>query len=101
MGHELARMIRDGAPPGWTPQMVLVALVIADDATDPTQAGPGKPWGQSFITLRGYWRDDGDGQVWRDGLTGRTRMSERAISRALTGLGEAGFEMREIGRAHV
>ena len=32
---------------------------------------------------------------WRDGFTERTGMSERAISRALTDLARAGYEMRE------
>ena len=41
MGYELYRMIRDGAPPSWTPVMRLVAMVIADDARlDPSQGLP-------------------------------------------------------------
>ena len=41
MGHELYRMIRDGAPPDWSPLMRLVAMVIADDARpDPSQGAP-------------------------------------------------------------
>ena len=92
MGHELYRMIRDGAPAGWTAVMRLVAGVIADDARDPSQGPPGDDgWPRSAIPVRGSHRKG----EWRDGLTERTGMSERAISRALTDLARAGYEMRE------
>ena len=42
MGSDLYRMIRDGAPPDWTPAMRLVAMVIADDARDPSQGPPAR-----------------------------------------------------------
>ncbi len=94
MGHELYRMIRDGAPPGWTPDMRMVAMVIADDALDPSQHPPGDGgWPRSAIRVRGG-HSRGGGK-WYDGLTDRTGMSERAISRALTALARAGYEMRE------
>jgi hypothetical protein len=94
MGYELYRMILDGHPPEWLPQMLLVALTVADDARDPSQAGP-DGWGWSAIRMHGEWRVNGDGEdEWHDGLTERTGMSERAVSRALTMLGRAGFEMR-------
>ena len=92
MGHELYRMILDGAPAGWTAPMRLVAAVIADDARDPSQGLPddgGWPW--SAIPVCGCRRKG----EWRDGLTEQTGMSERAISRALTELARAGYEMRE------
>jgi hypothetical protein len=92
MGSDLYRMIRDGAPPDWTPAMRLVAMVIADDARDPSQGPPedgGWPW--SVIRVSGYERDG----VWHDGITERSGMSRRAISRALTALARAGYEMRE------
>jgi hypothetical protein len=92
MGHELYRMIRDGAPATWTGPMVHVAQAIADDARDPSQGGPeddGWPW--SAIPMRGCWR----GGEWRDGITERTGMSERAVRRALEDLGKASYEMRE------
>ena len=94
MGNELYRMIRDGAPASWTPVMRLVAGVIADDARDPEP-------GQAATTAAGRGRRSrsaaahrGSGE-WHDGLTERTGMSERAISRALTDLARAGYEMRE------
>jgi hypothetical protein len=92
MGHELYRMIRDGAPPGWTVPMRLVAAMIADDARDPGQSTAkdgGRPW--SAIPVRGSWADG----EWRDGLTERTGMSEHTVRRALAALGRAGYEMRE------
>ena len=92
MGSELYRMIRDGAPPDWTAHMRLVAMVIADDARDPGQGPPedgGWPW--SAIRVSGHERDG----AWHDGIAERTGMSERAISRALTTLARAGYEMRE------
>ncbi len=97
MGHELYRMIRDGAPPTWTPAMRLVAMVIADDAPDPGQGLPsGGGWPQSSIPLTGRWATGNDGQHrWWDGLTERTGLSERAVSRILTGLARADYEMRE------
>ena len=97
MGHELYRMILAGAPPDWTTPMRQVAGVIADDARDPSQGPPddgGWPW--SAIPVRGCWTRDGG---WRDGIAEKTGMSERAISRALTDLARAGYEMREpLGR---
>jgi len=95
MGHELYRMIRDGAPASWTPAMRMVAGVIADDALDPSQGEPGDGgWPRSAIRVRGG-HSRGHGGEWYDGLTERTGMSERAISRALTALARAGYEMRE------
>ena len=92
MGHELYRMILDGAPASWTAPMRLVAGVIADDARDPSQGPPGDGgWPRSAIPVRGSHRKG----EWRDGLTERTGMSERAISRALSDLARAGYEMRE------
>jgi hypothetical protein len=90
MGYELYRMIRDGHPHTWTSAMVLVALVIADDARDPGQGAP-EDGGWSAIPMCGCWR----GGEWRDGITERTGMSKRGISRALTRLSRAGYEMRE------
>lgn len=93
MGHELRRMIRDGAPHKWTGAMVHVAKEIADDARDPSRGLPedgGLPW--SRIPIKGHFDRQGR---WRDGLTERCGMSERAISRALTDLADAGYEMRE------
>jgi len=92
MGGELVRMIRLGAPAGWTALMRLVAETIADDARDPGQGGGERPW--SAIPVRGYWSGDDDA-IWRDGLTEQTGMSARAISRTLADLAEAGYEMRE------
>ena len=93
IGHELYRMIRDGAPPCWTPLMRLVAETIADDARDPGQ-GPsgdgGWPW--SAIPVTGCYRKG----KWIDGITERTGMSKRAISRTLTDLARVGYEMREV-----
>ncbi len=92
MGHELYRMIRDGAPSSWSPLMRLVAETIADDARDPSQGMPedgGLPW--SALPVVGCWRR-GD---WFDSLTERCGMSERAISRTLSDLAEAGYELRE------
>jgi hypothetical protein len=93
MGFELYRMIRDGAPASWTAPMRLVAAAVADDAHDPRQPGSdddgGLPW--SVITIRGEFRRG----KWHDGLAQRTGLSERSISRALTDLARAGYEMRE------
>ena len=95
MGHELYRMIRDGAPASWTPAMRMVAMVIADDALDPSQHEPADGgWPRSAIRVRGG-RSRSHGGEWYDGITERTGMSERAISRALTALARADFEMRE------
>lgn len=92
MGHELYRMIRDGAPPGWTSAMRNVAMVIADDARDPSQGPPEDGgWPRSAIPVCGYWTRDGQ---WRDGIAERTGLSERAISRVLAALARAGYEMR-------
>jgi hypothetical protein len=98
MGSELYRMIRDGAPASWTVAMRLVAGVIADDARDPSQGMPedgGHPW--SAIPMKGHFiekKGKSKGK-WRDGLTERTGMSLRAISRVLADLAAAGYEMRE------
>ena len=92
MGYALYRMIRDGAPAGWTPQMRLVALAIADDARDPADditASTGPPW--SRIPIAGHTDKRGR---WRDGLAERTGLSEKVVSRALTSLARAGYEMR-------
>jgi hypothetical protein len=93
MGHELYRMIRDGAPESWTPLMRMVAKEIADDARpDPSQGlPPDGGWPQSKILLTGRWAAG----EWWDGLTERTGLSVRAISRALTELARADYEMRE------
>src|SRR5437773_12129403 len=92
MGHELYRMIRDGAPPGWTAPMRLVAMVIADDARDPQQGVPEDgSWPWSKIPVCGCWR----GSKWRDGIAERTGMSEHMIRCALAGLAAAGYEMRQ------
>jgi hypothetical protein len=92
VGYELRRMIRDGAPPKWSPLMRLVASEIADDAGDPS-AHPLQdcelPW--SAIPVEGEFRHS----KWREGLTERCGMSARAISRALTDLAAAGYEMRQ------
>jgi hypothetical protein len=94
MGHELYRMILGGHPPGWSTAMLAVALVIADDATEPSRADPDHPACESTIPVRGCWRTRAGARVWRDGIAERAGLSERAISRALTRLAEAGFELR-------
>src|SRR5262249_3372768 len=92
MGSELYRMIRDGAPPGWTPPMVLVASMIADDARDPSQRDPGEDgWPWSAIPVEGRWT----GRKWHDGLTERTGMAPSTIRRALADLERAGYRMRQ------
>lgn len=91
MGYELYRMIFNGAPANWTTAMRLVAAVIADDAREPSLGLPDGGWPRSAIPVRGCHRKG----EWRDGIAERTGMSERAISRALTDLGRAGYEMRE------
>ena len=92
MGHELYRMIFDGAPAGCTAIMRLVAAVIADDALEPSPEPPGDDGcSRAMIGMRG----SSSNGYWRDGLIERTGMSERAISRALTDLSRAGYEMRE------
>jgi hypothetical protein len=93
MGHELYRMIRDGAPATWTALMRLVAMAIADDARDPSQGGPedgGWPW--SALPVAGRYDRDGE---WRDGLTERTGATADGVSHALTRLARSGYEMRE------
>jgi hypothetical protein len=92
MGYELRRMIRNGAPPSWTPLMRLVAMEIADDARDPRlneEPPAGGPW--SALPVDGHYVRD----KWRDGLTQRCGVSARAISDALTSLARAGYEMRQ------
>lgn len=88
----LRRMIRDGAPPGWSPLMRLVAGEIADDARDPGDEAslPEGRWPWSAIPIQGEWRHG----VWREGLTERCGMSARAVSRTLADLAEVGYEMR-------
>jgi hypothetical protein len=90
MGYQLYRMIRDGAPATWTGPMIHVAQAIADDARDPDGTQTGPPW--SALPIQGYWDSHGR---WRDGLTERTGMSARAISRALGDLAAAGYDMRK------
>jgi hypothetical protein len=91
MGFELYRMVRDGAPASWTALMRLVAGVIADGAWDPSQEPPDDDGcSRSAMGIRGDYRNG----KWHDGLTERTGMSERAISRVLTDLAGAGYEMR-------
>ena len=86
-------MIMDGAPAEWTDAMRVVALAIADDARDPSQGMPGDGgWPWSRLRTRGYL--DGDGR-WHDGLAEKTGKTERSISRALTDLARAGYEMRK------
>lgn len=85
-------MIRDGAPATWTKDMVHVAKEIAaaadDIELDRLRAGE---VAKSEVPIVG---DFTRGGKWRDGLTERCRMSERGISRALTELGRADYEMR-------
>jgi hypothetical protein len=84
-------MIRNGAPPEWTALWRLVAFEIADDARPDTAMPPlAGPWPESSIPLVGEWQR---GQ-WRDGLADVLGMSERAISRVLSDLGNSGYEMR-------
>jgi hypothetical protein len=93
MGYQLRRMIRDGAPAEWTPLMRLVAAEIADDARDVIvpYSGEESGWPWSAIPVEsGY---DSAGR-WREGLAERTGMSARAISRTLTELAAAKYEMR-------
>jgi hypothetical protein len=90
MGHELYRMIRDGAPASWTGPMVHVAQAVADDARDPGGTQDDPPW--SALPIQGHRDTRGH---WRDGLTERTGMSARAIRRALESLADAGYEMRQ------
>jgi hypothetical protein len=93
MGYELYRMIRDGAPRSWTPHMRQVAETIPDDARDPSQGMPDDGgWPRSAIPVSGYWTRDGR---WRDGITERTGLSERAVSRNLAALAQARYEMRQ------
>lgn len=90
----LRRMIRDGAPPEWSPLMRLVASEIADDAHDPDgKALPSAddwpdPW--ASMPIEGEYRHG----AWRDGLTEVTGMSARAVSRTLADLAAAGYDMR-------
>jgi hypothetical protein len=92
MGHDLRRMIRDGAPRSWTSLMRDVAKEIADAAFDPSQNGqPGRNT-PSPIHVEGFRDWNG---VWRDGLVEICGATPRAISDALTELGRAGYEMRQ------
>jgi hypothetical protein len=91
-------MIRDGAPAAWSKDMVHVAkeiAAVADDiGLDRLRAGE---VAQSKVPIVGDFARGGE---WRDGLTERCCMSERGVSRALTELGRAGYEMRvQIGVA--
>ena len=91
MGHDLRRMIRDGAPSSWTSLMHDVAKEIADAAFDPGQnSQPGRVT-PSPIHVEGFRDCNG---VWRDGLVEICGATPRAISDALTELGRAGYEMR-------
>jgi hypothetical protein len=90
----LRRMIRDGAPPEWSPLMRLVAGEIADDARDPEDDDDPLPegtWPWSAMPVEREFRKG----KWVDGLAERTGMSPRAISRTLADLSEAGYEMRK------
>lgn len=97
MGYKLRRMIRDGAPPEWSPLMRLVACEIADDAHDPGREKDPLPspddWPNPWASLpiEGEYRR-GD---WRDGLVERCGMSARAVSRTLADLAEAKYDMRD------
>jgi hypothetical protein len=92
VGWQLREMIRDGAPATWTKDMVHVAKEIAADARDVElermRAGE---VARSTLPIAGDWVRSGK---WRDGLVERCCMSERAVSRVLTELGRAGYEMR-------
>ena len=90
MGYQLYRMVRNGAPATWTKDMIHVAKEIADDARDPGDGDDSWPW--SALPIKGHF--DARGR-WRDGLTERCGMSARAVSRALTDLASANYEMRE------
>jgi hypothetical protein len=97
MGSELRRMIRDGAPPDWSPLMRLVAIEIADDARDPDRNSGGAdgkpPW--SVLPIEGRWVKG----RWRDGLTERTGATASGIRHTLMKLARAGYEMRQqIGK---
>jgi hypothetical protein len=98
VGYLLRRMIRDGAPPGWSPLMRLVAGEIADDARDPEES-PGvlvppsawpSPGPYSKLPIEGAYRGNG----WRDGLAEICGMSGRAVSRVLAELAAQGYDMR-------
>ena len=106
MGYALRRMIRDGAPPEWSPLMRLVACEIADDARDPDD-GKDKA-GQ--LAHRDEWPDYRAGKLaawsakpiegenrrggWTDGLAEVCGMSARAVSRVLAELAAQGYDMR-------
>lgn len=92
MGHDLRRMIRDGAPRSWTSLMRDVAKEIADAAFDPGQNGQPGRFAPSPIRVEGFREWNG---VWRDGLVEICGATPRAISDALTELGRAGYEMRQ------
>lgn len=64
---------------------------------DPSQGLPsGGGWPQSKIPFTGRWATGNDGQHgWWDGLTERTGLRPRVISRVLTELARADYEMRE------
>jgi hypothetical protein len=85
-------MIRDGAPFAWTSPMRLVACEIADDAPDPDENGHclEGAWPRSTMPIEGDYRDG----AWCDGLSERTGQSPRALSRTLTDLANAHYEMR-------
>ena len=96
MASQHYEMIRDGAPATWTKDMVHVAKEIAAAAADidleRLRAGAAA---LSKVPIVG---DFTSGGRWRDGLTERCCMSERAVSRVLTELGRADYEMRvQIG----
>jgi hypothetical protein len=91
MASQHWQMIRDGAPATWTKDMAHVAKEIAaaahDVDLDRLRAGA---VAKSDVPIAGdFVRGE-----WRDGLVERCCMSERAISRVLTELARAGYEMR-------
>lgn len=85
MGHNLYREVKRGAPRSWDPTMRLVALVIADEASDETRRTIG-------YQIEGYWRPHGKG--WRDGLTEHTGLRPDGVTKALRRLAAAGYDMR-------
>lgn len=75
MGYVHTRMILDGAPASWSASMRLVAVTIADDAS---QFAAGPPL--SFLAV--------------EVLAERTGLTARGVSDVLTRLARSGYEMR-------